>query len=125
MAAPLPNPRSKRNRRWAGASPHPYFTREAAALLRDQSVQHVLVDVPSLDRADDGGRMIAHRTFWELASTGHATTPPALGRTITELIYVPDAVADGPGLLNLQVSPLGNDAVPSRPVFMPLVEGAP
>jgi hypothetical protein len=37
--------------------------------------------------------------------------------TITELIFVPDLVADGFYMLNFQVPNLRTDAVPSRPVI--------
>jgi arylformamidase len=42
--------------------------------------------------------------------------------TITELAFVPDAVADGAYLLELQVPALAGDAVPSRPLLYPLAE---
>ena len=37
--------------------------------------------------------------------------------TITELIYVPNNVADGEYLLNLQVASFDTDASPSRPIL--------
>jgi hypothetical protein len=37
--------------------------------------------------------------------------------TITELIYVPNAVEDGRYLLNLQIAPFAADASPSRPLL--------
>ena len=40
--------------------------------------------------------------------------------TITELAFVPDALADGWYLLSLQVPALGGDAVPCRPLLYPL-----
>ena len=39
---------------------------------------------------------------------------------VTELAYVPDSVADGLYLLDLQVPAFGADAAPSRPVLYPL-----
>jgi hypothetical protein len=39
-----------------------------------------------------------------------------LEATITEMIYVPDNVADGSYLLNLQIA-FENDASPSKPVL--------
>jgi hypothetical protein len=44
-----------------------------------------------------------------------AATRPAA--TITELAFVPDSVADGAYLLELQVPALSGDAVPSRPLL--------
>jgi hypothetical protein len=37
--------------------------------------------------------------------------------TITEFIYVPDAIEDGTYFLELQLAPFENDASPSRPVL--------
>ena len=64
------------------------------------------------------GRLTAHRIFFGLpagsAQLAAATRPDA---TITELAYVPDSLADGAYLLELQVPALGGDAVPSRPLL--------
>jgi hypothetical protein len=87
---------------------------------------HLVVDLPSIDRAQDEGRLTAHRIFFGL--------PPAVTQlsaatrataTVTELAYIPESVADGPYLLELQVPALGGDAVPSRPLLYRLTEGAP
>jgi hypothetical protein len=36
---------------------------------------------------------------------------------VTELAYIPTAVADGPYLLEIQVPAIAGDAVPSRPLL--------
>jgi hypothetical protein len=41
--------------------------------------------------------------------------------TITEMVFVPDAVADGIYLLNIQIASLETDASPSKPVLYPLL----
>jgi hypothetical protein len=51
-----------------------------------------------------------------------AATRP--GATITELAFVPDRIADGAYLLELQVPALTGDAVPSRPLLYALAEHA-
>jgi len=84
----------------------------------------LLTDLPSMDKEDDGGHLIAHRAFWGL-SAGE-TDPPEdrstlTRRTITELVRAPAALLDGAALLNLQVAPIALDAAPSRPVFYPLI----
>ncbi|MEL6824109.1 MAG: hypothetical protein AAFP70_20315, partial [Calditrichota bacterium] len=54
---------------------------------------------------------------------GNTVSPVSRIRsTITELIFVPAEVKDGLYLLNLQLSPLPLDAVPSRPVLYQLNE---
>ncbi len=109
----MPNGAFKRSMQWSGTNP-PYLEAEAAAWLAAQGVQHLLLDLPSVDREEDGGRLRAHRAFWQYP---HATRHQA---TITELIYVPQHVPDGFYLLELQVPPIALDAVPSRPVLYAL-----
>jgi hypothetical protein len=45
-----------------------------------------------------------------------------VNKTITEMIYVRDEVADGLYLLNLQIAPFVSDAAPSRPLLYPLIK---
>jgi arylformamidase len=119
----LPNDESKRSRAYSGQNP-PYFTPEAASYLADAGVEHVLLDVPSIDREDDGGALLAHRAFWRFPEQGgECGADTRLQATITELVYVPAAVSDGLYLLNLQVASLASDASPSRPVLYRLREG--
>ena len=101
----LPNDPGKRSARW-GERTAPFFTREAMMLIAAR-FEHLLFDGPSLDRAEDGGKLCAHRVLW--AARPHAT--------VTELIYVPDEVADGAYRLSLQVPAFVSDAAPSRPLI--------
>jgi arylformamidase len=116
----LPNRPDKRAHDYSAETP-PYLTREAAALLVERGIAHLVVDLPSIDRSRDEGRLTAHRIFFGLPPTStalaQATRPEA---TITELAYAPDEVRDGAYLLELQVPALGGDAVPSRPLLYPL-----
>lgn len=118
----LPNDPAKRARDW-DAGPVPYLTRAAGALLAELGCEHVLVDLPSLDRMADGGRLAAHRAFWGLPAGSTALAEAARPQaTVTELIHVPDALADGIYLLDLQAPAFVADAAPSRPLLMPLEE---
>jgi kynurenine formamidase len=96
----------------------PYLTRQAAALLIERGIAHLVIDLPSVDRAHDAGRLTAHRIFFGLPP-GSTALADAQRReaTITELACVPDTVRDGAYLLELQVPALGGDAVPSRPLL--------
>ena len=111
----LPNNDSKPHAEWSGHNP-PYLFPDAARYIRELGVQHLLVDLPSLDREDDP-LLTAHRIFWNLPETGSIEGDTSDGRTITEMIYVPDKVEDGLYLLNLQVPPFALDAAPSRPLL--------
>lgn len=117
----LPNGAAKATRRYVAESPPPYLTREAAQWLVAQGIEHVLVDVPSLDRLDDGGRLTAHRVFWGLPpGSTDVTAAERPQATVTELVFAPDAVPDGRYLLDLQVPAFAADAAPSRPILYPV-----
>lgn len=89
----------------------PYLEKEAIGYINSLGIEHLLIDMPSVDRESDGGKLEAHHEFWQFPSS------PQFHKTITELIYVPNEVQDGNYLLNFQVAPFENDASPSRPVL--------
>ncbi len=105
-----PNDAEKRTRVWTSTNP-PYIEAEACAWLRSIGVRHLLLDLPSVDREQDDGKLAAHHAFWDF--------PHVIDRcrSITEMIYVPNEVLDGDYLLELQVPHFINDAAPSRPVL--------
>ena len=110
-----PNDHSKVQRQYSGTN-FPYLTIGAMQRIVDAGVQHLLIDLPSVDREEDGGALEAHHLFWNVPAE------PNFQKTITELIYVPNEIADGTYLLNLQVSNFDNDAAPSRPMLFDLAE---
>lgn len=89
----------------------PYLLKEAIEYLNELGVMHLLIDMPSVDREQDGGALAAHHAFWNYPENTQ------LHKTITELIYVPNEVNDGTYILNLQIAPFENDASPSKPVL--------
>jgi kynurenine formamidase len=99
----------------------PFLSREAAAWLVSRDVEHLVLDIPSADRSDDGGALTAHRIFFGLPP-GSTSLSDAQRRdcTITELAYVADTVADGWYFLSLQIPAIAGEAIPSRPVLYPL-----
>jgi kynurenine formamidase len=109
----LPNSVGKLARRYSGTNP-PYFDLKALKMLANRNFLHLMVDLPSVDREVDGGKLLAHRNFWNFpaATRGNAT--------ITELIFVPDSVPDGLYLVNLQIISLETDACPSKPLLFPM-----
>lgn len=118
----LPNPPSKRHRVYSGsACPAPYFRADAMAWIVERDVGSLVVDLPSLDRADDGGALAAHRVYWGLPAGSSDVREASRARAlVTELAYVPDEVRDGLYLLDLQVPAFVADAAPSRPVLYAL-----
>jgi hypothetical protein len=116
----LPNDTSKRTRDYTDLVP-PYFTREAVSWLVEKRIEHLVLDVPSLDRTHDEGHLVGHRVFFGLPARSHARGDAARSRaTITELAFIPDEVRDGPCFLSLAVPAIGGDAVPSQPIVYPL-----
>jgi kynurenine formamidase len=114
----LPNDPGKRTRRWENETT-PYFTPETMAVIRAKGVNHLLVDLPSLDPLSDGGRLAAHRVFWSVhPASQELPAEQACQRTVTEMIFVPDDVPDGCYLLALQVPHIISDAAPSRPILL-------
>lgn len=90
---------------------HPYLAGEAAKYLCDIGVKHLLIDLPSIDKEKDEGRLEAHNAFWNTQGKVR------MEATITEFIFVPNSVTDGSYLLNLQIAPFENDASPSKPIL--------
>jgi len=116
----LPNDGGKRARDYTDSVP-PYLTREAVEWLVEKRIEHLVVDVPSVDRTHDEGHLVGHRLFFGLPPGSHSRGDSARSRaTITELAFVPDEVVDGPCVLSLAVPALGGDAVPSQPIVYPL-----
>jgi arylformamidase len=116
----LPNENVKKSRDYTDLIP-PYLTREAMQWLVEKRIEHLVVDVPSVDRSHDEGRLVGHRLFFGLPAGSHARGDAARSRaTITELAFIPDEVPDGPCMLSLAVPALGGDAVPSQPIVYPL-----
>lgn len=111
----LPNDSLKQRTNYSGANP-PYLHHEAARYIAECGVQHLLLDLPSVDREEDGGQLLAHRAFWQY--------PDAVRKhcTITEMIYVPNEIRDGVYLLNLQTASFDLDASPSKPVIFAIEE---
>lgn len=113
----LPNDMKKRRHDYTNENP-PYLTREAMELLVEHKIEHLVVDLPSIDRSHDEGKLTAHRIFFGLPADARelskVTRPQC---TVTELAYIPDTAADGVYLLELQAPALGGDAVPSKPLL--------
>jgi len=113
----LPNDDSKKTRDYT-EDPPPFFSLEAISYIAEKGVEHLLVDMPSIDRMYDEGKLSAHRIFWNMPPKSYEVNKESrIHRTVTEMIYVPNEVKDGVYLLNLQIAPFAADAAPSRPLI--------
>jgi kynurenine formamidase len=109
------------HREYRGPAPAPYLSRQAAAWLVERGIEALVLDLPSADRADDGGRLTAHRIFFGLPpGSRDAAAARRPGASITELAWIGPEVADGYYLLDLQIPPFVTDAAPSRPLLYPV-----
>ena len=115
-----PNGPDKLSRDYSSMPSYPVLSSEAMHWLSVQPLKHLLLDTPSLDRGDDQGRMANHHTWWGLDATVPENNTDATRRSVTEMIYVPDSIADGLYWLHIELSPLVSDATPSRPVLYPV-----
>lgn len=113
----MPNDDSKLSRSYTDSSV-PFFSNDAMRLVNELGFRHLLVDLPSVDRLSDEGKLSNHRIFWGM-EPGSIERPSDefCSKTITELIFVPESVIDGHYELNLQIAPFDTDAAPARPVL--------
>ena len=115
------NDSSKMSRDYSTNNP-PFFSTEAMQYIVELGVKHLLVDVPSLEKLHDEGKLSNHRLFWNVEQGSNSITPQTkVNNTVTEMIYVPDEIADGVYLLNLQIAPFVSDASPSRPILFKMI----
>ena len=112
----LPNDTSKKSRKYSNTNP-PYLHEDAARFLFEIGVQHLLIDLPSVDKEHDGGELLAHKAFWNVKEINKLNTDARLKAAITEMIFVADDIPNGSYLLNLQIASFENDASPSKPVL--------
>ncbi|MEW6774496.1 MAG: hypothetical protein AB1304_10920 [Bacteroidota bacterium] len=79
--------------------------------MLSKNVLHLILDLPSIDKEKDEGKLEGHKTFWNYPEEKYSL------KTITELAYIPNSILDGWYFLNLQIAPIENDATPSSPVI--------
>lgn len=117
----LPNDDSKLTREYGEYVP-PYFSAEAMEYIVECGFDHLLVDVPSIDRIFDEGKLVNHRIFWNVEpGSFEVNAETRMNSTITELIYLSNGIEDGEYLLNLQIAPFVADASPSRPLLFKIL----
>jgi kynurenine formamidase len=105
---------------WNDTAP-PFLSRQLVQELVERGIEHLVTDLPSVDRLADQGRLTAHRLFFGLPPGSTDLAAARRGEaTITELASFPAALADGPCAVQIQVPAWSGDAVPSRPLYLPL-----
>ncbi len=115
----LSNKQSKLSQKYSNTNP-PYLTEKAAIFIREIGIKHLLIDLPSVDKEKDDGKLLAHKAFWNVKNTTVLNNDARLDCTITEMIFVKNEITDGNYLLNLQIVNFENDASPSKPILYEL-----
>lgn len=106
----LPNTNDKKHKQYSNTN-WTYLSEEAAVFIREIGINHLLIDVPSVDKEKDDGLLLAHKAFWNYPENTRYNA------TITEFIYVSNEIKDGAYILNLQIAAFKNDATPSKPIL--------
>ena len=111
----MPNTKEKNSRHYSETN-WTYISEEAMVFIREKGIKHLLIDLPSVDREHDGGKLLSHKAFWDFDGERR------MDCTITEFIYVSNKIKDGSYMLNLQIAPFENDATPSKPILYEILE---
>ncbi len=109
----IPNSTDKKRKDYSGINP-PYLNADLVKLWQEAGINHILIDLPSIDREQDQGRLAAHKAHFGENIIGRNK------KTVTELIYIPQEIPDGLYLLNIQILNIQLDVSPSRPVLYSL-----
>ena len=112
----LPNLETKKHLNYSNTNPA-YLAEEAAIYIRELGIQHLLIDLPSVDKEHDEGTLLSHKAFWNVKNVNELNADVRMNCTITEMIYVDNSISDGSYFLNLQITSFENDASPSKPVL--------
>ena len=83
----LPNLESKKSKNYSNTNPT-YLLEEAAIFIRESGIKHLLIDLPSVDRENDEGKLLAHKAFWNVKDVNNLNADARLDCTLTEMIFV-------------------------------------
>lgn len=97
-----------------------YFLPETMEMIVKSGIEHLIVNIPSVDKEEDGGVLASHHTFWNYKRIGS----PRFGATITELANFPTDLEVGCYIIEIQIAPIHSDASPSRIFLYPIEDFA-
>jgi len=101
----------------------PYFTAEAVDFINAMGIKHIVVDLPSLDKSLDQGKLSSHRLFWGVErNCAELSDKSLINKTITELVYIDNEISDGLYLTQIHIPLFLSDAAPSRVVLYPVLK---
>jgi arylformamidase len=112
-----PNEAGKIVRDYSGTNPI-YLHHTTVQVIVQKGIDHLIVDIPSIDRESDGGALKGHKTFWDI----NFDNEPNDEKTITELVYIDSEIEDGLFMCAIYPLRMATDATPSRVVLYSMVE---
>tara|TARA_B100000700_G_scaffold330568_1_gene457502 strand:- start:2220 stop:3002 length:783 start_codon:yes stop_codon:yes gene_type:complete len=105
-----PNDNDKKIRNY-NLDHHPYLSTDAIKYLKNSGVKHIVIDTPSIDKFNDGGKLGNHRIFF-------TNSNQLINKnTITELAFIPNEYLDGKYFLCIGVPNFKLDVAPSKPII--------
>jgi arylformamidase len=110
----LPNEPTKQDIDYSGSNPT-YIDVEAIRFINNLGIKHLIVDLPSIDREEDGGALAGHKAFWGVDIEKIDTK-----KTITELVYIDNDIKDDVYLCQISPMMIKSDASPSTIILYPL-----
>ncbi len=102
----IPNSNEKESANYSGSNPA-YVAPGFIKQMIQEGIEHLIIDLPSIDKEKDGGALKAHKAFWQFPETINKE------RTISEMVYIPDILEDGLYLCSINPLPFQLDAAPS------------
>ncbi len=98
-----------------GQNEMPFFTNEAMEYLSQQThIQHLIVDLPSIDKAHDEGKLSNHHIWWQVNPQSKVLQETSRSdRTVSEWVFYPRNCKDGKYFVIYQAPLWGLDAVPT------------
>ena len=90
-----------------------YFDPKITHYLANKGFNHLLTDLPSVDREEDSGLLLAHKAFFNYPNQ------ISLDKSITELCFIESGIAESNYVLNIQKAAFDTDAVPSIITIFP------
>lgn len=113
-----PNNAAKRYQRYSEDAPNAFLTTSAIEYILARGVEHLVVDMPSIDKMHDNGLLNNHHIFWQVEQGMRVVNNKTRANcTITELAYIESSITDGFYFISLQTPAFVNDAAPSRPTL--------
>lgn len=110
----LPNSIQKLNEDYSGKNAPAIRTEDMLKIVA-MGINHLIIDLPSVDPEWDNGALASHHVYWDYPHN------PRIDASITEFAFIRDDIQDGEYLLKLNVSNFESDAAPSRPVLYPII----